>query len=223
MPNTYLRRPEDRRPKEYGWDQRVPVPRWIDPFPWIQGSSIEKMVMAELVRRNIYFEHTPQRNNLGGFVDPTWEPDFLLPQYKIWIEIQGAYFHSLPGAMERDALRFAMIEAAGWKPIYWWEDDIRMRLMDIMDAVPELYRVNKKINSKPSFRYTPGLPFWEGGLADTLKWNPKTNSYDRIRKTGGDLPGTGLDHLAGLRKALSNRARPPQDIVARRRTKRQAK
>jgi hypothetical protein len=51
MPNTYIRRPEDRKPKEGPSSQRVFVPRWIDPFPWIQGSSIEKMVMAEFVKR----------------------------------------------------------------------------------------------------------------------------------------------------------------------------
>lgn len=223
MPNTYVRRPEDRKPKEYGWDQRVYVPKWIDPYPWIQGSSIEKMVMAELVRRGIYFEHTPQRNSLGGYVDPTWEPDFLLPQYHIWIEIQGAYFHTLPGAVERDSLRFAIIEAAGWKPIYWWEDDIRTRLFDIMNAVPELYRPDVVVNRTSTWRRTPGLPFWEGGLATNYVWNPKTKQYDPVKKTGGDLPGSGLDHLAGLRRALSNRARPPQHLKVKRRTKRRPK
>jgi G:T-mismatch repair DNA endonuclease (very short patch repair protein) len=197
MPNTYVRRPEDRKPKDGAHTQRVFVPKWIDPFPWIQGSSIEKMVMAELVRRGIYFEHTPQRNSLGGFVDPTWEPDFLLPQYHIWIEIQGAYFHTLPGAVEKDALRFAMIEAAGWKPIFWWEDDIRTRLIEIMDKVPELYRVNRKLNDRKSFRRTKGLPFFEGG--------------------------DGVDHLKGLRAALSGRARPPQKLKVKRRRKRRPK
>jgi G:T-mismatch repair DNA endonuclease (very short patch repair protein) len=197
MPNTYVRRPEDRKPKDGAHTQRVFVPKWIDPFPWIQGSSIEKMVMAELVRRGIYFEHTPQRNSLGGFVDPTWEPDFLLPQYHIWIEIQGAYFHTLPGAVEKDALRFAMIEAAGWKPIFWWEDDIRTRLIEIMDQVPELYRVNRKLNDRKSFRRTKGLPFFEGG--------------------------DGVDHLKGLRAALSGRARPPQKLKVKRRRKRRPK
>jgi G:T-mismatch repair DNA endonuclease (very short patch repair protein) len=219
MPNTYIRRPEDRKPKERNSSVRVPVPRWIDPFPWIQGSSIEKMVMAELVRRGIYFEHTPQKNSLGGFVDPTWEPDFLLPQYHIWIEIQGAYFHTLPGAVERDSLRFAMIEATGWKPIFWWEDDIRTRLLDIMDAVPELYRPSKKLNTKASWKRTDQLPFFEGGLAG-LVWDPKDSRYET---KGGDLPGTGLDHLAGLRKALSLRARPPQRLKAKRRTRRRPK
>lgn len=195
MPNTYLRRPEDRKPKDGAHSQRVYVPRWIDPFPSIQGSSIEKMVMAEFVRRGIYFEHTPQRNSLGGFVDPTWEPDFLLPQYHIWVEIQGAYFHTLPGAVEKDALRFAIIEAAGWKPIFWWEDDIRTRLIELMDKVPEFYRVNAKVNK--GWKKTKGLPFFEGG--------------------------TGIDHLKGLRASLAARARPPQRLKVKRRRKRRPK
>lgn len=191
MANTYIR--HERRP-DHERKTRVYVPRWIDPFPWIQGSSIEKMVMAELVRRGIYFEHTPQKNTLGGLVDPSWEPDFLFPQYKIWMEIQGAYFHTLPGAVERDALRFVFIEAAGWRPIFWWEDDIRTRLVEIMNAVPEFYRVEVSKNRKLiASKHTAGVPFLEGGI--------------------------GIDHLAGLRKALSNRARPPQNLVMRRKQK----
>lgn len=197
MPNRYIRRPGERRPRKGPSRQRVYVPRWIDPFSFIQGSSIEKMVMAEFVRRGIYFEHTPQSNNLGEGVDPTWEPDFLLPQYQIWVEIQGAYFHTLPGAVEKDALRFAMIEAAGWTPIFLWEEDIRTRLIDILDAIPEFYRVDLDLNANDSLRRTTGLPFYEGG--------------------------TGIDHLKGLRAALAARTRPPQGLVVRRRTKRRAK
>lgn len=194
MPSTYLRR---KRKPQTERRFRVRVATWVDPFPNIQGSSIEKMVMAELVRRSIYFEHTPQRNSVGGGVDPTWEPDFLFPQFHIWMEIQGAYFHTLPGAVERDALRFATIEAAGWRPIYWWEDDIRTRLQDIMNAVPEFYRVNKALNSKTTWRRTSGLAFYEGG--------------------------TGIDHLKGLRAALAGRARPPQRLKKRKRIRRRPK
>lgn len=153
--------------------------------------------MAEFVRRGIWFQHTPQSNNLGGFVDPTWEADFLLPQYKIWVEVQGGYFHTLPGAVERDALRFVMIEAAGWKPIFLWEEDIRSRLQDILNAIPEFYVVDHALNAKMAVGNTPGLPFYEGG--------------------------DGIDHLAGLRKALANRARPPQNLRMKRRQKRRPK
>ena len=190
MPRTYIR--HERAPKERGF--RVYVPQFVDPYFWIQGSEIEKMVMVELVRRGIYFEHTPQRNSVGHGVPSDWEADFLLPQYRIWIEIQGAYFHTLDGQVQADALRFATIEAAGWRPIFWWEWDIRTRLVELMDAVPEFYRV--KPAKQNGFRQSPGLPFYEGG--------------------------TGIDHLAGLRTALRNRARPDQ-LVVRRRTRRAPK
>lgn len=194
MPRTYIRRDGERvvtgEQRRVG---RIYAPRWVDPFLWIQGSSIEKMVMAELVRRGIYFEHTPQTNNLPWkswmFEDQNprkWEADFLLPQYRIWIEIQGAYFHTLPGQIETDALRFAYIESIGWRPIFWWEDDIRTRLQDLFNAVPEFYQVNRRLEAElqRTERRNYGLPFYEGG--------------------------TGVDHLAGLRAALRSRGRPPQ-------------
>jgi very-short-patch-repair endonuclease len=196
MPTTYIR--HERKP-DGERKSKVYVPRWVDPLPWVQGSEPEKMVMAELIRRGIYFQHVPQRNTVGGLVDPTWEADFLFPQYKIWLEVQGSYFHTLPGAVERDALRFAIIEAAGWKPIFWWDFDIRFRLQEIMNAVPEFYRINRdrEERAQDRFRNTAGEPYYEGG--------------------------DGVDHLAGLRKALSNRARPPQKLKVRRRKKRRPK
>ena len=97
MPRTYIRRQGERVLREAG-KGKFYVPRWVDPYYYIQGSSIEKMVMAELVRRGIYFEHTPQTNTLPwmsfmfehGKNPRNWEPDFLFPQYKIWLEIQGS-------------------------------------------------------------------------------------------------------------------------------------
>lgn len=194
MPRTFVRRNGERVRQTVARSIKIYVPHWVDPYVWIQGSSIEKMVMAELVRRGIYFEHTPQTNSLPWpswmFTNKSnprnWEADFLLPQYKIWIEIQGSYFHTLPGAVEHDALRFAYIEAVGWKPIFWWEEDIRNRLQDLFNAVPEFYNVNraKEAATQSSRRHNFGLPFYEGG--------------------------DGIDHLAGLRSALRGRGRPPQ-------------
>jgi len=204
MPRTYIRGDGERVRGDR--TSRVPVPHWVDPYFWIQGSSIEKMVMVELVRRGIYFEHTPQTNPLpwsswmfsDGQNPRKWEPDFLIPQYRIWIEIQGSYFHTLPGQIETDALRFAYIESVGWKPIAWWEEDIRTRLHELFDAVPQFYMVNKKKEKKAhKRRETPGEPFYEGG--------------------------TGVDHLAGLRTALRNRGRPPQGIRKRYQRKRRPK
>lgn len=191
MPRSYIRRPGDRRPlPAEGRRIRYFKPQFYDPYFFVQGSVPEKMVMTELVRRGIYFEHTPQQNPINwGFLkdiatsDPTnWEADFLFPQYRIWLEVQGAYFHTLPGVPEKEALRFALIEAAGWRPIYWWDYDIEVRLPELMDAVPEFFR--PKAKDQKGFRTNRGLPFYEGGF--------------------------GIDHLKGLRAANSARARTPQ-------------
>lgn len=208
---TYIRRDGERVPLEPTRSQRIRVPVWVDPMAYIQGSSIEKKVMQELIRRGIYFEHTPQTNPLPWFPwmleekhTDKWEPDFLLPQYKIWIEIQGSYFHTLPGAVERDSLRFAYIEAVGWRPIFWWEEDIDNRIMELFDAVPEFYFVSatKENAYRPTHPNSKGLPFYEGGF---------------------NAQGVMVDHLAGLRAALRKRARPPQGMVKRYATKRRPK
>jgi hypothetical protein len=146
------------------------------------GSVPEKMVLAELVRRGIYFQHVPQANKLGGFVDPAWEADFLFPQFRIWLEVNGVYFHTLPGQIESDALRYAAIEAAGWRLLVWWDYDILARLPDLMNAVPEFYVVKASDNEDQD--PDDDLPF--------------------------ETDGTDVDHLAGLRTALSRRARTPQ-------------
>jgi hypothetical protein len=202
MPNTYIR---VGRVRKTDLSRRVPVPKWVDPFPQMQGSSIEKMVMAEFVRRGIYFQHSTESNSIAwpagtysvlGSDPSKQKADFLLPQYKIWLEIQGAYFHTLPGAVEHDALRFAIVQSAGWRPMFWWEDDIRTRLMELMDAVPEFYRVNLKKNTGMNVSGGMGNNFFEGEAPDTLK---------------------------GLRSALAGRTKPPQNMKVRRRKKRKKK
>ncbi len=202
MPRTYIRR-DGVRVRRENPDLRVHVPAWVDPYQWIQGSRPEKMVMAEFVRRGIYFEHTPQTNTLPWPAwmqtdSKNWEADFLVPQYKIWIEVQGSYFHTLPGQVETDALRFAYIQAVGWRPIFWWDFDIEGRLDDLMDAVPEFYFVNQaKEVAAHKRRENHSLPFYEGG--------------------------DGIDHLKGLRTALRGRARPPQFQPAKYRLRRRPK
>jgi len=174
---------------------RVIQPKFYDPWWFINGSEPEKMVMAELVRRGIFFEYRPQRNNLGGFVDETWEADITVPQYKIWIEVQGAYFHTLPGQLKTDAYRYAAIKSAGWRPLFWWEWDIRGRLIELMNEVPEFYFVDK---SEQKGKRTDGLPF---------------------------LLGSNLDQLKGLRKANQGRRSGSGSVTLRRvvRTRRQRK
>ena len=236
MPRTYVRAPGQRKPlPAEGRRIKYYVPQFYDPYFFVQGSLPEKMVMKELVRRGIYFEHTPQTNPIEwGMLksvatsDPSkWEADFLFPQFKIWLEVQGAYFHTLPGVPEKEALRFAIIEAAGWRPIYWWDYDIETRLIDLMDAVPEFKnppsgkggwapRNEGKMWPKGSETGKRHIP-WHSkkdrwGQSDY--WNSHHNRPRTFGRVTKGLPfyegGEGVDHLAGLRKANSNRATTPQ-------------
>lgn len=191
MPRLFIRSERKRRPIH---TFKVYSPWWVDPYLEIPGSSIEKMVLAELVRRGVFFIFRAQRNDLGGFVDPTWEADFLLPQHKIWIEIQGSYFHSLPGQLEKDSLRYAAIEMAGWKPHFLWEFDIRTRLVDLLNQIGVFYMVDQSAESRARSTYGASKVY-EAMLYGDGKFS-----------IGTDIK----DQLSGLRKALSGRAKPPQ-------------
>lgn len=180
MPRRWNRRPGKRRPLPKGGKRRLSSRGWVDPFPAVQGSKPEKMVLAGLVARGIYFEHTPQTNSVGSGVPSDWEPDFWFPQYRIWLEVNGLYFHTLGNAQQMDAVRYATLEAAGVKVVVWWDFDILVRLPDLFAEVPEFNNVDP--SKQVGYRLTPGLPFYEGG--------------------------DGIDHLKGLRTANRNRARP---------------
>jgi len=176
---------------------KVYTPQWIDPWWFILGSEPEKMVMAALAQRGIYFQYREPKNNLGGYVDPTWEADILVPQHKIWIEVQGAYYHTLPGQLKSDAQRFAAIKMAGWTPLFWWEWDIRTRLNELLDDVPQFYRVKSKKQLAARRKY--GTDF---GLAFGV--------------------GSNADQLIGHRAAMANRTKPSTFII-RRKSKRKPK
>lgn len=248
MPRSYVRAPGQRTPlPAEGRRYRFYEPGFYDKYWFVQGSVPEKMVMSELVRRGIYFEHTPQTNPVKwGFLkevassDPSkWEADFLFPQFRIWLEVQGTYFHTMPGVPEKEALRFAIIEAAGWRPIYWWDYDIEARLPELMDSVPEFYNPpsGKKgfawrnegkspmAGTQTGKNHTP----WhskDDRWAQNSYWNSHHNRPRTFGRTNNGLPfyegGMGVDHLAGLRTANSNRATTPQ-YESRRRTGRRSK
>ena len=180
-----------------GFKDKVYSPSWVDPWFFINGSEPEKMVMAELASRGIYFQFREPANDLGGYVDPTWEADIKCPQHKIWIEVQGAYYHTLPGAMKSDAIRFAAIKMAGWKPLFWWEWDIRARLDWLFDQVPEFYQVKNQLEKRAR--------------------NRMGTSFGEAFKVGSNV-----DQLKGHRAAMANRTRP-QEYAMRRRGTRRAK
>lgn len=192
MPGSSLFRRE-RRSAPINW--RLFQTRWIDPFPEVPGTLPEKMVVAELAKRNVQFifqadfsqhvlsQFPPAYRTVmlsEGYLDI--RTDILLPLYKVAIEVQGEYWHSIPEGIARDEQKGRIYTALemilGWQ-VYWlWEDDI---LADVVGQVDRITQI-------------PAHPEFEG------KW----------------VIGDVRDDTAGLASRNRKRARPRVGLSYRR-------
>lgn len=121
---------------------RVRSRAWIDPFPLGFGTLPEKMVYAELSRRGIRFYYLndvrfkiPEIN-----FDKTYQADFVLPDHKIIIEVNGAYWHSMDKTIESDAFKYAIYQISGYTVLAWWDYDIYKDIQSLFAKNPVLGR-----------------------------------------------------------------------------------
>lgn len=114
-----------------------------DPFPFIHGTLPEKMVYAELSKRGFrfYFLNDLRFEIPDLELVKEFQADFMLPDQRIIIEVNGAFWHTKPGTIEADAFKYSMYEIAGYKVLAWWDFDI-------------LYNLNKLFNDEPLLRGT---------------------------------------------------------------------
>ena len=113
---------------------------WHDYFPAVPGTIVEKMVFAELIRLGVTFFFGPYWGDMP-FTDEYTEryrPDFILPEYRIVIEVFGNFWHTVEGAFERDWKRAMMYQAAGYKFYALWEYEIMADPAAAVAAIPEL-------------------------------------------------------------------------------------
>lgn len=113
---------------------------WVDLFPWVHGTLPEKMVYAELSRRGIPFLFL---NDVGINIpeislNKDYQADFVIPQLRLIIEVQGAYWHSKPDTIEADAYKFTLYEAMGYRVLAWWDFDILSDLISLFESEPSL-------------------------------------------------------------------------------------
>jgi very-short-patch-repair endonuclease len=119
---------------------RIRKPHFIDPYPWVHGTLPEKMVYAELSRRAIPFLFL---NDIRFQIkeisfDKTYQADFVLPNQKIIIEVNGAYWHSMEKTIEADAFKYAVYQMKGYTVLAWWDYDILERLQQLFAENPAL-------------------------------------------------------------------------------------
>lgn len=113
---------------------------WIDPFPTVHGTLPEKIVYAELSRRNIPFLFLNDMHFVFPEIDfdKEYQADFVIPSLRLIIEVQGAFWHSKPGTIESDAFKFAVYETGGYRVLAWWDFDIISNIHALFGADPQL-------------------------------------------------------------------------------------
>jgi len=127
--------------RQTGYRPRAGDPMWIDYFPWAMGTVPEKMVFAELARRGITFYFAPYWGDMPFTQDiyEHYRPDFILPEYRIVIEVYGSYWHRLPGQAEADARKAILYEASGYRYVHLWDVEIFAGVKELIDQkIPEL-------------------------------------------------------------------------------------
>lgn len=133
-PLTYEQRQERAR------KQRIFHRQWVDPYPQILGTRPEKIVYAQLMMRgiNFYYQSMLLVNLPLLQISKEYRPDFILPDQKIIIEVQGVYFHSKPEAIESDAYKQALYNLMGYTVLAWWDYDIEANVVDLFIKEPLL-------------------------------------------------------------------------------------
>lgn len=187
---------------------------WVDPFPSIPGTEPEKRIFAALVQRRIFFIYQGQIPELkrGLYVTlaiPGYKPDFILPQYKVIIDPFSPYHHTLPEAIERDARKFALYTALGYKFYFPWA---------VAPGIFEFSQSGVKFKKPRRFRQRAIHGRYNGALAmlaaiPELNQKPKRKLTKRqaalFRKQGYELGpyiGAGSKSVAAANR---RRAKPP--------------
>ena len=124
---------------------KAKTPGFVDPFPLGFGTLPEKMVYAELSRRGIPFYYLNDfRFQIPEIdFDKWYQADFVIPDIKLIIEIQGAYWHSMEKTIDEDAYKFAIYQTTGWRALAWWDYEILNDLSALFFADPQLLSLSR--------------------------------------------------------------------------------
>lgn len=109
------------------------LPEFLNPFSYM--SSDDARVTLELYNRNVPFSYryfdgvAPSLQKLI----PDFAPEFTLSDYKTVIMVQGSFWGTLTGVLDKTALAKALLEHDGWKVIILFEADILHNLKETLD------------------------------------------------------------------------------------------
>lgn len=94
------------------------------PISEVYGSLEERIVYKELLRRKEHFTFQSSmmggRLELGGLV-----ADFVLPERRMIIQVQGTIWHEPYPMRVRDALQASVFQNLGYDVVYIWDWQVR--------------------------------------------------------------------------------------------------
>jgi very-short-patch-repair endonuclease len=110
------------------------------PYLGPHTSISEQRLAAELTRRKIRFEFQIEfrggRSTRGGGM----VVDFLLPETRTIIRVQGAYWHSRPGSQSKDDSQSIYLRSKGYTVIDIFDLDINNNVRAALDRALGVWR-----------------------------------------------------------------------------------
>ena len=154
----------------------------VVPFP---ATRPEKLVYSFLRRLgiNFRFQWTHPDYETTAYVE-SFKPDFTLPDHKIVIEVNGAYWHLKPETRERDLIKYSLLNLQGWKVVVWWDWEIEENLVGLFRRdLPELYPVSDYIKET-----IPREDDWEEARKEARVRQAFSERFSRSYKPLRSLP-----------------------------------
>lgn len=93
-------------------------------------TDIEQLLINELDKRNVPYEFQHQLS--------IWSIDFAFPSFRLAVEADGVYWHSLPAIQAKDARKDAWLSANGWTMLRFPGKAIRQSAHQCVNEIVKL-------------------------------------------------------------------------------------
>jgi len=189
------------------WNVSVP-PDFIDYWQEIPATFPEKLVFAELVRRQVNFYFSWYMGDMP--ITPSeyerMRPDFYLPDYKIIIEVYGIYWHTRPGSFEHDAYRAMLLMASGFQVYILNDFEVMMNAKEAVDRIPELRAplIHGNMHMVGDRPFNP-----TASIASRMQQWPKVGGVSRTKRIGSKA---GVKPISSWKESGAAVTRPPPTV-----------
>lgn len=110
-------------------------------------SKPELMLKLTIEKNNLGFKHNGNGDIFIHGPEGSFNPDFILENKKLIIEVFGDYWHNLPSSKDKDERRLKTYTDNGYKTLILWEHELQNRSgKKIMDEQKVVNTINEFLN-----------------------------------------------------------------------------